>query len=319
MIFFKLMFGFIMLIVGANLLVEGAVKIAKKFKVSTMIISMTIISIGTSMPELVIAFVSSMRGSQIALSHNVGSIISTIGISIGLTAIIYPLHIKRNISKEVMRMIMMQIVMLLLLVAGNGLDRIDGIIFITIFLFYMKHLIRNAKKVVSIESEESLVKKEERFINETEIVIKNSLITLLLFIIIGLILVGYGGDYVVEAATSLASSLNLSEAFIGVTIVAFGTTLPELSTAIVAARKREYDIALGNALGSGVSNIMLNVGVATVINPIDFSFILLFQIAVMFIFGLFFYKLTKQDKITRSDGFLLILMYVGFIVLSYFL
>ena len=319
MIFFKLMFGFIMLIVGANLLVEGAVKIAKKFKVSTMIISMTIISIGTSMPELVIACVSSMRGSQIALSHNIGSIISTIGVSIGLTAIIYPLHIKKNISKEVMRMIMLQIVMLLLLVAGNGLDKIDGIIFITVFLFYMKHLVRNAKKVVSIESEESLVKKEEKLINETDIVIKNSIITLSLFIIIGLMLVGYGGDYVVESATSLAKLLNLSEAFIGVTIVAFGTTLPELSTAIVAAKKREYDIALGNALGSGVSNIMLNVGLATIINPIRFSFILLFQTAVMFLFGLLFYKLTKQDEINRSDGLLLILMYIGFIVLSYFL
>lgn len=317
MILFKLIFGFIMLIVGANLLVEGAVKIAKKFKVSTMIISMTIISIGTSMPELVIAFISSMRGSQIALSHNIGSIISTIGVSIGLTAIIYPLHIKKNISKEVLRMIMMQIIMLLLLVAGNGLDRIDGILFITIFLFYMKHLIRNAKKVVSIESEESLVKKEERFINEADAVIKNSVISLSLFIIIGLTLLAYGGDYVVDAATSLATALNLSEAFIGVTIVAFGTTLPELSTALVAARKREYDIALGNALGSGVSNIMLNVGVATIIHPISFSFILLFQTSVMFLFGLLFYKLSKQNEINRTDGILLVLMYVGFVVLSY--
>jgi cation:H+ antiporter len=319
MIIFKLVFGFIMLIAGANLLVEGAVKVAQKFKVSTMIISMTIISIGTSMPELVIAAMSSIRGSQIALSNNIGSIISTIAISIGITAMCFTMPIKKDISKEIMRMLVLQVVLLLLLVAGNGLDRIDGIIFLTIFFFYMKHLIRNAKKVVSEDSERYIIDQEEKLLNETEIVIKNSIISLALFIIIGIILVGYGGDSVVDAATAIAKSLNLSEAFIGVTLVAFGTTLPEVSTALVAARKREHEIAIGNVLGSGVSNILLNVGVAALLNPIAFTYTLLYQIGFMLLFGLFFYKLTKQERISRSDGLFLVVMYILFAITSFVL
>lgn len=316
MIFVKMIFGFVLLIVGANLLVEGAVKIAQKFKVSTMIISMTIISIGTSMPEFAIACVSSLRGSQIALSNNIGSIITTIAISVGITSLIYTIHLKKSLSKEVIRMLMIQMVLLLLLVAGDGLDFIDGIIFLTIFAFYMRYLIRNAKKIVSPASEKDLIKNEEEFIEKTDLVIKNSVISLSLFVVLGIIFTVYGGNYVVDGATQIARILNLSEAFIGVTVVALGTTLPELTTALVAAKKKEYDIIVGNVVGSGVSNIMLIVGVAAIIHPIHFTTTLLFQIGFMLMFGLFFYKLSKQDKIDRDDGLALIATYAIFAILS---
>lgn len=316
MIFIKMILGFVLLIVGANLLVEGAVKIAQKFKVSTMIISMTIISIGTSMPELAIACVSSFRGSQIALSNNIGSIISTIAISVGITSLLFTIKLKKSLSKEVIRMLIIQMALLLLLVAGDGLDVIDGAIFLTIFAFYMRHLIKNAKKIVSPNNEKDLINTEEEFIEQTDVVIKNSMISLLLFVVIGIIFTVYGGNYVVDGATQIARMLNLSEAFIGVTVVALGTTLPELTTALIAAKKKEYDIIVGNVVGSGVSNIMLIVGVAAIIHPIHFTTTLLFQIGFMLLFGLFFYKLSKQDKIDREDGLALIATYVIFAILS---
>jgi cation:H+ antiporter len=298
------------------MLVEGSVKIAQKYKISTMIISMTIISIGTSMPEFAIACVASLKGSQITLSNNIGSIISTIAISVGVTAFLYTIHLKRSIFKEVIRMIAMQMVMLLLLIVGNGLDIIDGIIFLIIFIYYMKHMIKNAKNIVNIDNEKDLINTEEKLINETEKVIEKSVITLSIFIVIGLILVVYGGNYVVNSAVQIAKFLNLSEAFIGVTVVALGTTLPELTTALIAARKKEYDIILGNVVGSGVSNIMLIVGVAAVIHPIHFTYTLLFQTGCMLLFGLFFLKISNQDKIDRDDGLALLGTYALFVIIS---
>lgn len=316
MIFIKMIFGFVLLIVGANLLVEGAVKIAQKFKVSTMIISMTIISIGTSMPEFVVACVSSLKGSQIALSNNVGSIITTIAISVGATSLLYTIHLKKSFSKEVIKMLAVQITLLFLLVLGDGLDIIDGFIFLTIFAFYMRYLIKNAKKIVSANNEKDLIISEEDLIEKTDDVIKNSIMSLTLFVVLGIIFTVYGGNYVVDTATQLAKFLNLSEAFIGVTVVALGTTLPELTTALVAARKKEYDIIVGNVVGSGVCNIMLIVGVASIIHPIYFTTTLLFQIGFMMLFGLFFYKLSKQSKIDRADGLALIITYVLFTFIS---
>ncbi|MCX8074762.1 MAG: calcium/sodium antiporter [Clostridia bacterium] len=316
MILVTMILGFLMLIVGANLLVEGSVKIAKKLKISTMIISMTIISIGTSMPEFAIACVSSLKGTQISLSNNIGSNISTIAISIGVTALIHSIHVKKSITNEVLRMILVQLVLLTLLILGGGLNLVDGFIFLIIFILYLRHLIKKAKSIVSEKDEEDLIEIEEKYIDNTENIIKNSVITLIVFIATGLIFVVYGGNFVVDSATEIAKKLNLSEAFIGVTIVALGTTLPELSTALVAAKKKEYDIILGNAVGSGVSNIMLIVGIAAVIHPIHYTHTLLFQIGFMLVFGLILYKLSSQQKIKKKDGFALLLTYICFVISS---
>ncbi len=316
MSYILLVFGFVMLIVGANLLVEGSVKIAGKFKISTMVISMTIISIGTSMPEFAIACVSSLKGSQIALSNNIGSVISTISISVGITALFYTIYIKKSISKEILRMIVMQLILLVLFVIGGGLSVVDGFIFLIIFVFYMKHIIVNAKKIVTMPNEEDLIKEEEKFIKGAENIIQNSVITLTLFIITGLIFIIHGSNFVVDAATTIAHYFSLSEAFIGVTIVALGTTLPEITTALVAAKKKEYDIIIGNVVGSGVSNVMLIVGVASIINPIHYTHTLLFQILVMLLFGLIMYKFSINEKINKKSSVVLIALYVIFVVVS---
>jgi cation:H+ antiporter len=308
--------GLAMLIIGANLLVEGSIKIAKKFKISTIIISMTIISIGTSMPEFAIACVSSAKGSQIALSNNIGSIISTIAISVGITSLLYTIHLKKNISREVVKMILIQMVLLLLLVIGDGLNIMDGIVFLVIFAFYMRHLIKKSKKIVSERNEEKLIEEKENFIKEADDIKQMSIFTACTFIVLGLILVIYGSNFVVDAATQIARYLSLSEAFIGVTVVALGTTLPELSTALVAGKKKEFDIIIGNVIGSGVSNIMLIVGVASIIHPIHYTNTLLFQIGFMILFGLIFYTLSTQEKIERDDGLVLLSMYIIFVTLS---
>lgn len=316
MIFIIMIIGLVMLIVGANILVEGSIKIAKKMKISTIIISMTIISIGTSMPEFAIACVSSLKGSQIALSNNIGSIILNIAVSIGITSLFYTIHLRKNISKEVIKMLIIQMVLLLLLLIGDGLNIVDGIIFLAIFVFYMRHLIKKAKTIVSESNEEKLVELKENFIGDSEIEAKNSIITSIIFILAGLVLVIYGSNFVVDAATQIALYLSLSESFIGVTVVAIGTTLPELTTALVAAKRKEYDIIIGNVIGSGVCNIMLIVGVASIIHPIYYTNTLLFQIGFMLLFGLIFYKLSTQAKIKKEDGLILLAIYIIFVMLS---
>lgn len=316
MVFITMIFGLTLLALGANLLVEGSVKIAEKFKISTIIISMTIISLGTSMPEFAVACMSSLRGSQIALSNNIGSIISTIAISVGLTSFLYTIHIKKIISKEVQKMLIIQVVLLVLLIIGDGLNLIDGIIFLVIFAFYMRHLIKNGKKIVSTSNEKILIKSEEKLIDEADIVVKNNIITSSIFIIVGLVFLIYGSNFVVDSAIKIAQYLSLSEAFIGVTVVALGTSLPEFSTAIVAAKRKEYDIIIGNVIGSGISNVMLIVGVASIIHPIQYTNTLLFQIGFMLLFGIIFYKLSTQDKITKEDGLSLMAIYAIFLILS---
>lgn len=305
-----------MLISGGNLLLEGTVKLAKKFKISTMIISMTIISIGTSMPELAIGCISSFKGSQIALSNNIGSVIATIALSFGVTSIFYNIRIKKDISKEIERMLLMQLVLLILLLISNKLDMIDGIILLLIFIGYMIHIIKEAKNIVSESNEKDIIKNEEKFIEDADGLIKNSVITLSLFIIVGLVLLTVGSNFVVDSAVLIAEYFSFSEAFIAVTIVAFGTTLPEISTAILAAKKKQYDVLIGNVIGSGIANVMLITGVASIINPIIYTNTLLFQMGFMFLFGLLFYKLSTQKTVIKKDGFIILGIYIIFIILS---
>lgn len=314
-----LILGFVLLIIGANLLVESTVKVAKKFKISTMIISMTIIAIGTSIPELAVACFSATKGSQIALSNNIGSIVSNVGLGLGFTALICTIDIRKTIKAEVIKMLIVQLCLILFLIQGGNLDLTDGIIFLIAFIIYMVSIIRKARKIVSIEDEKDIIKEEIELIDKTEKAINNSVITLSIFIVIGIAFVALGGNLVVDAATQLARLFGLSEAFIGATIVAIGTNLPELVTAIIASRKKEFDIIIGNIIGSGVTNILLIIGIASIIHPIQYTNILLFQSGFMLLFGLLMYVIAKKQKAERLDGVTLILTYILFVVSSFIL
>lgn len=316
MIFLTILLGFVMLVIGSNLLVEGSVNISKRLKISTMMISMTIISIGTSMPELSIAVISSLEGTQITLSNNIGSNISTVAISVGLSAFLYTIYVKKSIEKEVLFMMGVQLFLLILLITGFSLNRFDGILLILLFIGYMVHLRKNAKKIVKPKNEEDLINVEQKYIEEANSVIKNSLFTSIAFVLIGLVFVVYGGNFVVDSAVEIANYFNLSEAFIGVTIVAFGTTLPELSTSLVAVKKKEYDIILGNVVGSGVSNFALIVGIASIIHPIHYTNTLLFQIGSLLAIDLLFYLFIRKKVITKTDGLMLMLSYIAFAIAS---
>ncbi len=315
--FFSLIIGFVLLILGANLLVEGSVKVAKRFNISTMIISMTIIAIGTSIPELVIGCISSLKQNQITLSNNIGSIISTMTVSLGVSSFLFPVIIKKNVGSEVLKMMAVQVFLLITLIIGGKLSNIDGIIFVILFFIYLIYLIKKAKKIVSVKDEKDLIKEDLKYINEVEKVIPNSLITVSIFITLGIVFTVFGGNMVVDSATLIASSFGLSEALIGSTVVAFGTTLPELTTAIVAGRRKEYDIITGNIVGSGVSNILLIVGIASIIHPIQFTYLLMYQIFIMLCIGSFIYFLSKKGKIEKSKSIMLLLLYVTFVAMTF--
>lgn len=318
MLILKIILGFILLILGANILVEGAVKIAKKIKISTMVISMTIIAIGTSLPEFAIAIVSSIKGNNIALSNNVGGIIANIGLALGLSAAIFSVKIGKFIPKEVLKILILQMILCLFLLTSDYLGKVHGLIFIIAFVFYMLYIIKNAKNIVSIEHEEKLIEDETKFIDKTKIY-NNSIITSIVFIMLGILCITFGGDMVVNSAVDLSRIYGLKEAFIASTIVSFGTTLPEITTGLVAAKKKEHDIIIGNVVGSGISNILLIVGTSVIIKPIEFSSIILFQIGFMMLLTLLVYIFSKRGIASKGDGIILIFTYLLFILSSMYI
>lgn len=314
--FFKIIVGFLLLIFGSNILVEGVTKLAKRSKISTMIISMTIISIGTSLPELVIAFISSIEKTQITLSNSVGSVITNIVISLGITALVYPFKIKNEIKNEILKMIGVQIILLIFFVVNGGLSIIDGICFLILFIFYLLYLINKSKKIVTKKDEEDLIKEELKYINKAEKYTKNSVFTIFIFIVLGIIFTILGGDFIVDSSVKIALEFGFSQAFVGAVIISLGTTLPEFTTSLVAAKKKEFDIITGNILGSVIANIFLIIGIASIIHPITFNYTAMFQIIVMIIFSIYMYKISSKENVFKRESITLLLLYILFVIIS---
>ncbi len=308
-----LIIGFILLIKGADIFVDGAAKIAKKFGIPSIIVGLTIVSLGTSAPELSVSLIASFEGNNgITIGNVLGSNIFNTLMVLGVTAIIMPIVIKKNsVIKDYIINIVVSIVLLVLtfgrvlLNKEAALTRISGIILLILCIIYTLYLIKSAKSR----------KEEEDFEEEEDIKILSCIIK----IILGIIGIIAGGNLVVSSASDIAYSFGLSDKLVGLTIVAVGTSLPELVTTMIASIKGENDIAIGNVLGSNIFNILLILGVSSSINAIPISSSLLidilFLIVISIILGIFMFKGKKDKlKIDKLEGLILVLLYIGYMI-----
>ncbi|HBJ2620621.1 calcium/sodium antiporter [Clostridium botulinum] len=317
-----LLLGFVLLIKGADIFVDGASVIAKKLGIPAVIVGLTIVSLGTSAPELAVSLISSLNGSnEIAIGNVIGSNIFNTLMVLGTTAIVLPLIIKKETVKNDF-LVNTSVTILLFLFTFDSLfmsdtniiSRLDGLILILICIFYVVVLIKKAKKMPNEDLNEDTTELKNSLVDNN---IEVNILHKVIFMIIGVAGIVVGGNLVVDSATNIAYSLGMSEKLVGLTIVAAGTSLPELVTSIVAALKGENDIALGNVLGSNIFNILLILGLSSLISPIHVSqalmtdFIYLIVINLLLI-GLVFFNKAKEKKLTRIEGFLLVGLYLSY-------
>lgn len=303
--------GFYFLIKGADLLVDGAASIAQRLKISSIVIGLTIVAFGTSAPELVVNILASLKGTtDIAIGNILGSNIANILLILGISAMIYPLKTKENtIWKEIPLSLLAAVLLGVMAndfridgVSYSGLTRTDGIALISFFVIFIYYTF-------------GIAKIKDNF--ETEVEIKNySQLKAAVFIIVGIIGLVIGGKWIVDGATKIAELFNVSQSLIGLTVVAIGTSLPELATSAVAAYKKHTDIAIGNIVGSNIFNIFWILGVSSIIRPLPFDTTFDFDIVVMILSSaiLFFIMfIGKKHTITRQEGFAMVSLYIFYL------
>ena len=307
--FIFLICGFVILIYGANFLVDGGAALAHRLKVSAMVIGLTIVAFGTSAPELVVNIVSSAEGSSaLALGNVLGSNIFNILAILGVTALIAPLGVKKTTTWIEIPLAVFAAVLLLFLVQGEPsgiITQTEGICLLGLFAIFLLYTFALAKYGGAGDGE--------------EVKIKNlSAGKSVLWIILGLIGLVAGGRLLVDGAVSIAQNLGISERIIGLTIVSIGTSLPELATSVIAARKKNTDIAIGNVVGSNLFNTFLILGTSATITPIKTPsgsvmdlFVNIIAAALLFLFIF----TGKGRKINRWEGGILLAVYILYLIL----
>lgn len=311
--------GFAALMKGADLFVDGSSALAGNFNISKVIIGLTIVAMGTSAPELAVSTSAAMQGSnEIALSNIVGSNIFNLLCVLGICAVIHPVPVDKVIQKRDIPISILITVLLLLMTSGGvlfsgnflqmemneiagGVDRFTGVVLLVIFFCYIFYLIINAKKKAGDEENP-----------------KNTpLWKCAMLILFGLILIIGGGQAVVYGAKAVAQAFGMSETLIGLTIVAVGTSLPELVTSVVAARKGETGLAVGNVVGSNIFNILFILGISSAIHPIEVNAASIYDMVILIGVSILVFLFSVKGKvINRIEGIIMILIYVADMVFA---
>ena len=308
-----ILLGLVMILVGSDWLVEGASGIARKYGISEFIIGMTIVGIGTSMPELVSSGLSAIGGhGDMALGNVTGSNICNILLILGVTALISPIkYTKSNIRKDIPFAIAVSLFLLLILYNGFGLigemgvpgiSRIDALYLLLIFIVFMIDSFKSAKKGAEEEEEEAK---------------PMSMGKAAVLIAVGLAGLIFGGQFFVDHTVSIAERFHVSEAFISITLMAIGTSLPELATCVVAAMKGKNQLALGNVIGSNIFNISLIIGTSAAISPFEIQSISTIDMAIVIVAVLLLWlaALTfKKRVLDRVEGAIFILVYIIYMI-----
>ena len=311
--------GFVLLIKGADYLVDGASNVAKKFHIPEIIIGLTIISIGTSMPELFVSITSAIDGyPDMAMGNVIGSNIVNMLFILGLSAIIKSIPFKKETRLiEIPICFFVSVIFFIICVIGQDVSRIDAGILIFLFIAFIIYTIVMAKKGEEFDKEENSEKSQEEEKNRGKL----STLKDVCAIIIGIVALKFGGDLAVDNAVNVATILGLSEKIISVTILAIGTSLPELVTSVSAAAKGKSDIAIGNVLGSNIFNMLLIIGTSAAIKPIVYNMsynkdmiILLAGTLVLALFPL----IPPKNKMSRMNGIVYVLMYAGYMATLFF-
>ena len=302
----KLVLGFVLLIKGADFFVDGSSSVAKKFRVPSMIIGLTIVAMGTSLPECAVSVTASMNNNNaLAISNAVGSNIFNLMVVCGACALFAPLTVQvGTLKKEFPFSVICAALLLALGYVGMVLGRVDGIVMILIFAAYIGYMVYSAMKA---RSGNAFAKEEEYKILPFGLCI--------VYIIGGAVAIMFGGDFVVDGATVIAAGFGLSQNLIGLTVVALGTSLPELVTSIVAAKKNEVDMAVGNVIGSNIFNILLVLGVAAAISPVAFVMENIIDISVLIVMSILVWGFAWSGKnINRREGTIMLLLYAAYMV-----
>ena len=306
--------GFAFLVKGADFFVEGSSSIAKKLKVPPIIIGLTIVAMGTSLPETAVSVTASLvQNNELAVSNVAGSNIFNLMFVIGVCSILTPIMVqKATVVRDIPLSLGCALVLLVLGISGLGdkagmtLGHADGVIFLIVFAGYIFTMVRSAMKAraagqkVEIEGVEECDNMKELSYGKS-----------ILFLIVGAAAIAFGGDLTVDTASRIAIELGMSQTLVGLTIVSIGTSLPELVTSVVAARKNEVDMAVGNAVGSNIFNILMVLGISSAISPvalireniIDIVLLMVFSVMVWIFAG-------TRKKIERKEGIIMVVVYL---------
>ncbi len=315
--FLLLIVGFVLLVKGADFFVDGASNISKYLKIPTLIIGLTVVAFGTSLPEAAVSVTSAIQNvDDVSLGNVIGSNIFNLLLILGISALISPVFVDKQIFK---RDLPYSILGALLLIAAlyllhqndnPALVRLEGVILLIFFSFYMFATIRTALKEQNIETYKNDDEKEEN--NKPTLSKSRSTI----YVCLGLIGIVLGGILVTDSARKIALELGMSEWLVGLTIVSLGTSLPELVTSVVAAIKKENDIAVGNVVGSNIFNIFFVLGLSSLVSPISFPKDVLYDLIFLIVGSLILlaFVFFRKGKLGRIEGGLLTLMYIGYFV-----
>jgi cation:H+ antiporter len=319
--------GLLLLIAGGNYLVKGGVAVAKRFKVPTLIIGMTIVAFGTSSPEFIVSLQSALQGHpEISIGNVVGSNIANIGLILGITALILPMAVNRTSVKIDVPFLIFCSLLFFTLAQDNLITRGEGLIFVILLVLFTLLSIYKGKKENPTETPTEEPVKEDAP-KEKEL----NMIAAIIMIIASCTALTFGANLLIDSAVSIAKDFGVSERVISVTLVAFGTSVPELATSIMAAIRKENDIAIGNVVGSNIFNILFVIGGSALITPIenfdftafsfDFYWMIIFT-AILALTVIPFERIAKKIKdektysiLTRFEGFSMIAAYIVYVIL----
>jgi len=297
--------GFIILITSGNFLVKGSVSLAKYFGLSTLVIGVTIVAFGTSAPELLVSLQAAIANHpEMALGNVVGSNISNIALVLALTAIILPIPVNRDSVIKDWPVMMGAALLLGVFALDLSLTLLEGLIFNLILVLFVWYSIRKSRKAYLIEKKEIIVG-------------KYSLGLSILMIIVSSIGLAFGASLLVNNATGIAQTLGVSERAIGISMLAVGTSLPELMTSVIAAIQKETDISVGNIIGSNIFNILSVIGITALVKPIVVDKIMLWDIGVMIVISFLLFLMiipSKRSIITRIEGIALFSLYIIYMI-----
>ncbi|MFV0502510.1 MAG: calcium/sodium antiporter [Lachnospirales bacterium] len=319
-----LIIGFILLIKGADFFVEGSASVAKKFNIPDLIIGLTIVSLGTSAPEIAVSTTASIGGANdVAISNIIGSNMFNLLIVIGVCAVYKPIKVKTELLKKELPFSLLATFVLLVMLADvymnagiptvnnlvaipvNIISRNEGLILLSFCVIFVYSLIRSTLELTS----KGVVEEDGIEVKERKLSIS------VVFIIAGCIAIIVGGNIVVDSAVMIAKDFGLSETLIGLTIVAMGTSLPELVTSIASAKKGSSDMAIGNVVGSNIFNILLTLGICSTISPIAVHAVSIYDAIILTVLSclVFVFALTRK-KVSRTEGAILICIYIVYTV-----
>ncbi|MDF2548615.1 MAG: sodium:proton exchanger [Anaerosolibacter sp.] len=310
MTYILLIVGFVLLIKGADYFVEGASGIARSLRIPPILIGLTIVAFGTSSPEAAVSIGAAIRGNNgIALGNVIGSNIFNISFVIGITALLNPLKVERETVKKEIPFTLLSSILLLILIGdvilqgylANEITRADGLVLLAFFSIFMFYLLEVALHSREKNSEEGLE------------VTKGGIVKQIVFSVAGLVAIIFGGEVVVRNSTLIAKQFGMSETLIGLTIVSIGTSLPELITSVVAAMKKQSEIAVGNIVGSNIFNILFILGTSSLITTIPVEPKLFFDMILMVGYTLLLLIFSRtHHKITKAEGVILLLSYIAY-------